>query len=330
MRIIAGTHRGRRIAAPKGRQTRPTSDRVRETAFNLIGPVDGAAVLDLFAGSGALGLEALSRGAGALRLRRVRPRGLPDDQREPRQARPARRPSSARTSLRAARARARPPTTSSSATRPTTTTTRPARAAPRPPARRRRPARLRDLGPRPTRPSCRASRCAPPASTAPRALRCSSRDHRDLPRHVRPRHERARRRDHARRADLRPRRRRRRRQPAPQDADVRGRGARRSSSATRSRASSTTSRSTSSSELVVDFARRWDAKVIVKGLRVDLGLRVGVPDEPAEPPPRARHRDRLRDGEPAGQLRLVERREGDCLLRRKCRRAGAEGRRARA
>ena len=64
MRIIAGTHRGQRIAAPKGRSTRPTSDRVRENAFNLIGPVEGASVLDLFAGSGALGLEALSRGAG--------------------------------------------------------------------------------------------------------------------------------------------------------------------------------------------------------------------------------------------------------------------------
>ncbi len=63
MRIIAGTHRGRRIAAPKGLGTRPTSDRVRENAFNLIGPVDDAAVLDLFAGSGAMGLEALSRGA---------------------------------------------------------------------------------------------------------------------------------------------------------------------------------------------------------------------------------------------------------------------------
>jgi 16S rRNA (guanine966-N2)-methyltransferase len=63
VRIIAGTHRGHRIAAPKGRDTRPTSDRVRENAFNLIGPVDGAEVLDLFAGSGALGLEALSRGA---------------------------------------------------------------------------------------------------------------------------------------------------------------------------------------------------------------------------------------------------------------------------
>ena len=63
MRIIAGTHRGHRIAAPKGGDTRPTSDRVRENAFNLIGPVDDAEVLDLFAGSGALGLEALSRGA---------------------------------------------------------------------------------------------------------------------------------------------------------------------------------------------------------------------------------------------------------------------------
>jgi 16S rRNA (guanine966-N2)-methyltransferase len=65
LRIIAGTHRGHRIAAPRGRDTRPTSDRVRENAFNLIGPVDGADVLDLFAGSGALGLEALSRGAAS-------------------------------------------------------------------------------------------------------------------------------------------------------------------------------------------------------------------------------------------------------------------------
>ena len=63
MRVIAGQLRGRRIEAPKGTQTRPTSDFVRETAFNLIGPVDGATVLDLYAGSGALGIEALSRGA---------------------------------------------------------------------------------------------------------------------------------------------------------------------------------------------------------------------------------------------------------------------------
>jgi 16S rRNA (guanine966-N2)-methyltransferase len=63
VRIIGGTHRGRRIAAPKGAHTRPTGDRVREALFNLFGPVDGASVLDLYAGSGALGLEALSRGA---------------------------------------------------------------------------------------------------------------------------------------------------------------------------------------------------------------------------------------------------------------------------
>lgn len=65
MRIIAGEQRGRRIVAPRGLTTRPTSDRVRENAFNLIGPVDDADVLDLFAGSGALGLEALSRGAAS-------------------------------------------------------------------------------------------------------------------------------------------------------------------------------------------------------------------------------------------------------------------------
>lgn len=63
MRIIAGEKRGARIFAPKGHDTRPTGDRVREAAFNLIGPVDGASVLDLFAGAGGYGLEALSRGA---------------------------------------------------------------------------------------------------------------------------------------------------------------------------------------------------------------------------------------------------------------------------
>ena len=66
MRIIAGDKRGATIAAPPGLATRPTGDRVREAAFNLIGPVDGASVLDLYAGSGALGLEALSRGAASV------------------------------------------------------------------------------------------------------------------------------------------------------------------------------------------------------------------------------------------------------------------------
>jgi 16S rRNA (guanine966-N2)-methyltransferase len=65
LRIIAGRHRGRRLRFPPGVDIRPTPDRVRETLFNWLQPrIDGARVLDLFAGSGALGLEALSRGAG--------------------------------------------------------------------------------------------------------------------------------------------------------------------------------------------------------------------------------------------------------------------------
>ncbi|CAA9513524.1 MAG: 16S rRNA (guanine(966)-N(2))-methyltransferase [uncultured Solirubrobacterales bacterium] len=63
MRVVAGHLRGRRLTAPPGRDTRPTSDRVREALFSIVGPLDGARVLDLFAGSGALGIEALSRGA---------------------------------------------------------------------------------------------------------------------------------------------------------------------------------------------------------------------------------------------------------------------------
>jgi 16S rRNA (guanine966-N2)-methyltransferase len=63
MRIVAGSRKGARIFAPRGLDTRPTGDRVREAVFNLVGPVDGATVLDLYAGSGAMGLEALSRGA---------------------------------------------------------------------------------------------------------------------------------------------------------------------------------------------------------------------------------------------------------------------------
>jgi 16S rRNA (guanine966-N2)-methyltransferase len=64
MRIIAGERKGHTIWAPKGLETRPTSDRVRENVFNIVLPwVEGARVLDLYAGSGAMGLEALSRGA---------------------------------------------------------------------------------------------------------------------------------------------------------------------------------------------------------------------------------------------------------------------------
>jgi len=70
VRIIAGEYRGRRIAVPDRADLRPTPDRVRETLFNwLQQPIVGARCLDLFAGSGALGLEALSRGARAPRDR---------------------------------------------------------------------------------------------------------------------------------------------------------------------------------------------------------------------------------------------------------------------
>ena len=63
MRVIAGTFKGRRLTAPRGMRTRPTADRVREALFSMLGDVGGARVLDLYAGSGALGIEALSRGA---------------------------------------------------------------------------------------------------------------------------------------------------------------------------------------------------------------------------------------------------------------------------
>lgn len=68
MRIVGGRHRGRALAAPKSQGIRPTSDRLRETLFNILAhaygdPVANARVLDLFSGTGALGLEALSRGA---------------------------------------------------------------------------------------------------------------------------------------------------------------------------------------------------------------------------------------------------------------------------
>jgi 16S rRNA (guanine966-N2)-methyltransferase len=63
VRVIAGAYKGRRLCTPAGVSTRPTADRVREALFSILGPLDGERVLDLFAGSGALGIEALSRGA---------------------------------------------------------------------------------------------------------------------------------------------------------------------------------------------------------------------------------------------------------------------------
>ncbi|MEI7623271.1 MAG: 16S rRNA (guanine(966)-N(2))-methyltransferase RsmD [Actinomycetes bacterium] len=68
MRVVAGEARGRRLVAPEGTDTRPTLDRVREAMFNSLvslGAIEGARVLDLYAGSGALGIEALSRGAAS-------------------------------------------------------------------------------------------------------------------------------------------------------------------------------------------------------------------------------------------------------------------------
>ena len=230
MRIIAGERRGARIAAPKGAATRPTGDRVREAAYNLIGPVDDAAVLDLFAGSGAMGLEALSRGArrcvfvesdraacavirsnleklrltGALvlckdafqALREERGAGATYDlvARRPALRRLARARAAAR--RRAAAACSRPTGCSSS---------------------------------RPRRGSSRSFRSlsSPAAATVRHGSRSSPDDHRYLPRLVRPGHVRPL--DVIGRAavHLRPRRRRRRPRPAPQADAVHGRGARR-------------------------------------------------------------------------------------------------------
>jgi 16S rRNA (guanine966-N2)-methyltransferase len=67
MRVIGGTARGRRLLAPRGLDTRPTSDKVKEALFSILagmtGPLDGSSVLDVFAGTGSLGIEAMSRGA---------------------------------------------------------------------------------------------------------------------------------------------------------------------------------------------------------------------------------------------------------------------------
>src|SRR6195952_90693 len=64
MRVIAGTYRSRQLSAPPGLKTRPTSDRLRETLFNILAPrLDGCRFVDLYAGTGAVGIEAISRGA---------------------------------------------------------------------------------------------------------------------------------------------------------------------------------------------------------------------------------------------------------------------------
>ncbi len=76
MRVIAGKYGGRRLQAPRGRATRPTAERVREAVFSALGDVGGAVVLDLYAGTGALAIEALSRGAARAVLVERDPRAL--------------------------------------------------------------------------------------------------------------------------------------------------------------------------------------------------------------------------------------------------------------
>jgi 16S rRNA (guanine966-N2)-methyltransferase len=79
MRVVAGVAGGRRLRAPAGRRVRPTSERVREALFNALGSIDavaGATVVDLFAGTGALGIEALSRGAASATFVEADPRAV--------------------------------------------------------------------------------------------------------------------------------------------------------------------------------------------------------------------------------------------------------------
>jgi 16S rRNA (guanine966-N2)-methyltransferase len=76
VRVVAGEFKGRRLQAPRGTRTRPTADRVREAIFSMLGDVSSARVLDLYAGSGALGIEALSRGAESVLFVERDPRAL--------------------------------------------------------------------------------------------------------------------------------------------------------------------------------------------------------------------------------------------------------------
>jgi 16S rRNA (guanine966-N2)-methyltransferase len=77
MRVIAGSHRGRRLSGPQGTSLRPTSDKVREALFSILGTkVSGGRFLDLYAGTGAVGIEALSRGASAVTFVESDPRAV--------------------------------------------------------------------------------------------------------------------------------------------------------------------------------------------------------------------------------------------------------------
>ena len=248
----------------RGRRRGPTGDRVREAAYNLIGPVDDAAVLDLFAGSGAMGLEALSRGArrcvfvesdraacAVIRdnLEKLRLTGalVLEQGRLPGAARGA--GGGARLRSRARRPAVRRLARSSS------------HASPR--RCRRCSRRTGCSSSRRRRGSSRSFRSpsSRAAATVRHALPCSRDDHRYLPRLVRPGHPRPPRRDRPGRRDLRPRRRRRRPRPAPQADAVHRRGARRVPRGGARRPSttspSTSSTSSSSTSRASTTRRRW-------------------------------------------------------------------------
>ena len=232
----------------RGSRPGPTGDRVREAAFNLIGPVDGATVLDLYAGSGAMGLEALSRGAASatfVESDRAACRAIEQNLEKLRLT-------GARVvcadAVVDARGRIRARTTSCSSTRRTRRGARSSASLGRgAPARARagRPPRRRDVLARRARASARFADVAAVRFRAAHPLRAPIVITAICPGSLRPRHARPRRRDRARGGDLRPRRRRRRRQPAAQDAALHARRARRVP-ARGARSTWTTSRSTSS------------------------------------------------------------------------------------
>ena len=273
MRIVAGSRKGPRDRGAEGRGDagRPAIASARPCSRSS-GRVEGARVLDLFAGSGAMGLEALSRGAAqAVFVERDRDacrviqRNLEKLRLTGADVRCQRRPRGAARR----RARAAPATTSCSSTRPTRSG-----SATRSRSASCFPTVLAEDGL-----AVVETRCASVEPSLPLDLRhepplrfrthhaSSPDDQRNLPRLVRPRHERARRRHPARGVDLRPGGRRRRSRSAAQaDALHRSRSASRSS-----RARSTAVENVVVdvfSELVVDFARKHSAQTMVKGLRV--------------------------------------------------------------
>ena len=214
-----------------------------------------------------MGLEALSRGASHRDVRRERPRRVPDDRPERREA--ARDRCHRPPARRVPGARRRPPQLRPGSLRPAVRLRPGSRGSPRYLARALAPDGLLVYETTSRREPALDGLAHPHLAHVrlALALRCSSIDHRDLPRHVRPGDPRPRRRHPPRGGDLRPRRRRR----GPRAARTRSRRSRSTSASTSSARRSPTSPNVEVdvfAELVVDFARRWEAKAIVKGLRV--------------------------------------------------------------